>query len=99
MSENDAPQEHGAGDDFSASGSADVRVQRAALLTAELAEKCATEMFTLRAEGPHATEAPTVAGRPTPEEIVIAQAGVLAAIGEKGSEQRTHACSMRTAAA
>ena len=47
MSENRAPRENGAGDDLSALSSADVRVQRAALLTAELAEICATNMFIL----------------------------------------------------
>ena len=35
-----------------------------------------------RAEGPHASEMPTVADRPTIEEIGLAQAGVLEAIGE-----------------
>ena len=94
MSENEAPQNHGAGDDIPASSAADVRVHRAALLTAELAQKCATDMFTLRANGPHATELPTLASRPTPEEITIAQAAVLAAIGETGSEKRTHANSL-----
>ena len=72
MAENHAPRENGAGDDHTASISSDVRVHRAALLTAELAEICAKNMFTVRAEGPHATEAPTLAGRPTPEEIIIA---------------------------
>ena len=85
MAENHAPRENGAGDDHTASISSDVRVHRAALLTAELAEICAKNMFTVRAEGPHATEAPTLVGRPTPEEIIIAWAGVLAAISEKGS--------------
>ena len=66
MAENHAPRENGAGDDHTASISSDVRVHRAALLTAELAEICAKNMFTVRAEGPHATEAPTLAGRPTP---------------------------------
>ena len=85
MSKNQAPRENGAGDDLSASSASSVRVQREAVLTAEPVEECAKKMFTLCAEGPHATEAPTLAGRPTPEEIITAQAGVLAAIGEKGS--------------
>ena len=92
MSENEAPQKHGAGDGSTASSSAYRRVQREALLTTELAEICATKMFMLRADGPHATEVPTFAGRPTPEEVVIAQAAVLAAIGEKGSVLYLHAC-------
>ena len=85
MAKNQAPRENGAGDDDTASSSSDVRVHQAALLTAELAENCATNMFTLHADGPHATNVPTIAGRPTIEEIIISQAGVLAAIGEKGS--------------
>ena len=45
--------------------------------------ECGTNMFTQRAEGPHASDMPTVAGRgPTIEEIGLAQAGVLEAIGE-----------------
>ena len=88
MAENHAPRENGAGDDHTASISSDVRVHRAALLTAELAEICATIMFTLHADGPHATNVPTVAGRPTIEEIITTQDAVLAAIGEKGSEKR-----------
>ena len=91
MSENQAPRENGAGDDLSATSATNARGQREAVLTAELAEDCATKMFMLRADGPHATEVPTFAGRPTPEEVVIAQAAVLAAIGEKGSEKRAHA--------
>ena len=92
MSENQAPRENGAGDDLSATSATNARGQREAVLTAELAEDCATKMFMLRADGPHATEVPTFAGRPTPEEVVIAQAAVLAAIGEKGSVLYLHAC-------
>ena len=54
MAKNQAPRENGAGDDDTASSSSDVRVHQAALLTAELAENCATNMFTLHADGPHA---------------------------------------------
>ena len=55
MAENAAPDKHqGAGDEIGGSRTADVRVHRAALLTAELAENCATKMFTERADGPHA---------------------------------------------
>ena len=94
MAENAASAANGAGDAISSSSSADVRVQREALLTEDLAVECATKMFTQRAEGPHASDMPTVAARPTPEEIIIAQAAVLAAIGEKGSEKRARANSL-----
>ena len=59
-----------------------------------MAQECATKLFTLHAEGPHASEVVSVYGRPTPEEILFAQAGVLAAIGEKGSEKRARANSL-----
>ena len=83
MSETAAPAELATGDDISPSSSADVQVQREALLTEEMVVECGTNMFTQRAEGPHASDMPTVAGRgPTIEEIGLAQAGVLEAIGE-----------------
>ena len=51
-------------------------------------------MFTQRADGPHPSEIPTIAGPPTIEEIIIGQAAVLEAIGEKNSEKRSHANSL-----
>ena len=91
MSENAAPQQLAAGDDEGGGNMADARVWRAALLTQQLAEECATKMFTERADGPHASKIDQVAVRPTVEEIAIGQAAVLAALGEKGSEKRAHA--------
>ena len=78
MSENAAPQKHGAGDDISSSSSADVRVQRDALLTEELAENCDMKMFMLHADGSHLSQVRSVAARPISEELFAAQAFVLA---------------------
>ena len=91
MSENSAPQQLGAGDDEDGGTTADARVRRAALLTLELADECAKEMFTERAGGPHALDIDPVAVCPTVEEIVIGQAAVLAKLGKKDSEKRAHA--------
>ena len=86
MSENAAPQQLGAGDDEGGGSTADARVRRATLLTLELAEDCATKMFTQRVNGPHALEIDPVAIHPTVNEIEIGQAAAKAAIGEKDSE-------------
>ena len=94
MSENAAPQHQGAGEHSPASICADGPRRRAKLLTTELAVECAYKMFTQLTGGPHATKADPLAVYPTIEEIIIAQAGVLDAIGEKGSEKRTHANSL-----
>ena len=94
MSENTARENQEAGDDLSGGTSTDGRVCRAARLTAELAEECATKMFTERADGPHASSVDLISIDPTIEEIVIAQAAVLGAIGEKGSKKRAHANSL-----
>ena len=91
MSENAAPQQLGAGDDEGGGSTADARVRRATLLTLELAEDCATKMFTQRVNGPHALEIDPVAIHPTVNEIEIGQAAAKAAIGEKDSEKRAHA--------
>ena len=94
MSENAAPQNQGAGDESSAVIGADGPRRRVKLLTTELAQECATEMFTQLANGPHSTKAELIFAQPTIEEIGIAQAAVLVAIGEKGSEKRAHANSL-----
>ena len=91
MSENAAPVNQGTGDENGEGVSADGRVRRAALLTRELAEDCAKKMFAERSDGPHALDIDLIAVRPTVEEIMIGQAGVLAALGEKGSDKRAHA--------
>ena len=91
MSENAAPQDPGAGELCRCENSADLPRRRAKLLTTELAEECATKMFTKRADGPHPSGLDTISDQPTIEEIVIAQAAALEAIGEKGSEKRAHA--------
>ena len=96
MSENAAPQQLGAGDDEGGGSTADAQVRRAALLTPQLAEICAIKMFRERTEGPHALIIDPVAVCPTVEEIVIGQAAVLAALGEKGSDKRSHANSLCT---
>ena len=54
-----ASTQHAAGDDTSTSSSADVQVQREALLTEELAESCAMKMFTLHADGSHLSQVPS----------------------------------------
>jgi len=72
MSETAARAASAAGDDNSATSTADGREQRAAQPTAEQAEKGATEMYAHRAEGPHATELTIAAGRPTPKESITA---------------------------
>jgi hypothetical protein len=51
-------------------------------------------MFTKLTNGPHATMTHVISARPTIEEIVIAQAAALAAIGTKGSDKRAHANSL-----
>jgi len=94
MSENAARQNQGAGDHHQASICADVLPRRAKLLTTELAEECATKLFTERADGPHASNLDFISIRPTVEEIVIAQAAVLGAIGERGSDKRARANSL-----
>ena len=94
MSENAAPQNQGAGDESSAVIGADGPRRRVKLLTTELAQECATEMFTQLANGPHSTKAELIFAQPTIEEIGILQAAVLVAIGEKGSEKRAHANSL-----
>ena len=90
MSENSAPNNLGAGDELRGA-TADGRVRRAVLLTAELAEDCATKMFTEHAGGPHSLNIDPVAFHPTVQEIEIGQVAVKAALGEKGSEKRAHA--------
>ena len=82
MSENAASAANGAGDDRSASGSAEGRVQREARLTAEMAVVCATKMFTLRAAGLDLSGMSTVSGRPTNKEIGFDYTGVVEATGE-----------------
>ena len=82
MSETAAPAEHPPGDRPSSPSTADGRVQREARLTEEMAVDCATKLFTQYAKDPHTSKVPTVAGRPTIEEIGLARAGVLEAIGE-----------------
>lgn len=94
MSENAAPQDLGAGDDLSVKCQPDVLPRRAKLLTTKLAEECVTKLFTERADGPHASNLDLISIRPTVEEIVIAQAAVLGAIGEKGSDKRARANSL-----
>ena len=70
MSENSAPQQLGAGDDEDGGTTADARGRRAALLTLELAEECATKMFTERDEGPHTLNVYQIAVCPTVEEVM-----------------------------
>ena len=91
MSENEFRVNQEAGDESGGAAPADGRVHRAALLTDALAEDCTTKMFTLRANGPHALGIDPVAVHPTVEEITIGQVATKAALGEKGSEKRTHA--------
>ena len=91
MSENAAPQQLAAGDDGQVDNTADARVRRAALLTLQLAEACATKMFTERADGPHSSAIDLVSVFPTIEEIGIGREAAKAALGEKGSEKRAHA--------
>jgi hypothetical protein len=91
MSENEFLVNQEAGDESGGAAPADGRVYRAALLTDALAEDCTTKMFTLRANGPHALGIDPVAVHPTVEEIMIGQVATKAALGEKGSEKRTHA--------
>ena len=67
-------------------------MRRAALLAPELAEECATKMFTERADGPHAFISDLIAVRPTVEEIAIGQKAVAAALGEKGSVREACPC-------
>ena len=93
MSENAAPQKHGAGDDISSSSSADVRVQRDALLTEELAENCDMKMFMLHADGSHLSQVRSVAARPISEELFAAQAFVLAMDGIHARTCAVTACS------
>ena len=91
ISENAARVNQETGDESGGAAPADGRARRAALLTTELAEDCATKMFTERADGPHALNIDLVAICPTVEEIAIGQKAVAAALGEKGSEKRAHA--------
>lgn len=94
MSENSATQDLGAGEALTAVISADGARRHRKLLTTELAEECASKMFTESADGPHATTLDIIYDNPTIEEIMIAQAAILGAIGEKGSEKRARANSL-----
>ena len=94
MSENSVPGNQPPGDESAGSISADLQRRRLKLLTTELAEECALKMFTERSDGPYLSGMDTISDQPTIEEIMLAQAAVLAAIGEKGSEKRAHANSL-----